>query len=236
MLKALKKVRKGQYPSAAQQNEQTLAIEGLRNMSGFGGATISIAEYGVSIDGNDFLQLAINGVIVQATNASEGDTASDVYAGEVVQMNDLPNDLTEINQVFKDQTPEFSIPAAGSLHRMGVVLDEIKQNSSGPVMVSGRTFVKVIRHEDYVDVEYKYANPRVDVVTLTMEGYGLARVLWEQEIDDMEDEHWAWIEFPTVLPQLWEATGDAADNEITAKRVSSDGTLVGDDVTFYAMG
>lgn len=228
-MRPLTRVRPGDSPAADQQNAQTDAIEGLRSMSGVGGTLLAVADFGVNINGNEFTQLQILGRIINVSSDAE----QDLSAGDIVQVGGLLNDTDKLDDTLKNQLIDIDIPASGTLHNMAVVVEEIKNKSSGRIMVSGFCWAKVVRENE--DDEFSYANPRDGETNLMMSGYGIARVLWEEEVTTMTSEHWAWIEFPHEIPAIWQATSGEADEAITAKKVAQDGSVVGSDVTFKTL-
>ena len=125
----------------------------------------------------------------------------------------------------------------------GMVLDRINDGDVGLAIVAGvavtQLYVQSDDHEYCEIVLYEEAGEDgEDIIRFSTVPQSRNRILWvEPDRVENEDLAWAYIMIGSgaALPQLYEATDNASDNAINGKQVKSDGSIIGDDVEFWAM-
>jgi len=137
---------------------------------------------------------------------------------------------------FKGTEPDFE----EDYSNFCILLRALDINEIGPAYAYGISPVLI----DILNVDHKHAAIAQDPLNDTREVLesapeGPALILWNSGDGESGplDKFWCLVRFPSesTVPTLWEATGAASGNNITGKRIKSDGTLKGDDQNFWVI-
>lgn len=153
-------------------------------------------------------------------------------------------DGTTINPITDEEEylPQFlqnivftgKVPEEEDLDLYGVVLTAGVEDEVVPVLIDGIVQVQ-IQVDDYL---HEWANITDGEKFLTSNSGGSARILYKPDDEDYTegDTVWCIVRLGAAeLSYVWEATADESGGEITAKRLKSDGSLVGDEITFSVL-
>jgi len=151
-----------------------------------------------------------------------------------------PRDIAGIKEhTFPDNPDDITIsvevPVAGTHEGKFVIVQEsIPIDGIGDAIIVGCSLCTI----SLIDANHEYAEILdSDVSKLESRAAGSARILWREDPSGSGTEDvLALVEFPLDgPPPVWEATADESSGEITAKRIDSNGDLIGEELTFTVL-
>jgi len=232
-LQILENVKVGQRPKASDQNTVVSVVNALQNISTSGDIEAALDEGTLSIIVPKSGKFSLPVVETYGVNG----TSAGLDRFEVAAIEQ--DEFQDVGTTGVDRIPAVSLRdlADGDVGNWVVALEQIDQDSSGRVAVGGFCFALVARTVANEARVLNFAEMNSGESHLITSPVGTARILWEDPVEDYDDPHLALIQIAGGSPALFgEATSAPAGGTLTVKLATSDGTLVGDNITLYDGG
>lgn len=224
----LSRVAPGDLPRAADHNQIVTVINALDNITGDGGIEVIMTAGGLSISGPNVGSFNLPVLTTVGVN----DTGTELNRLEIAGIDQ--DQMDEVDAAIVDRVPAVVLRTTedGDVGNWVIALEKIPPGSSGTVAIAGVSMVSMVRSEDNSDLSLRHAEFNKGEPNLIASPIGTARILWENSSDEL-----ALVSFGYASPPLFaEATSDPSDGTLTVKLATSDGTLIGEDITVYDGG